>query len=56
MIFLDLTTYGMKYDAGYQLIAINQRGILGSSSNLVQITLRDLANEVTAIADKMGVE
>ena len=43
-------------DAGYQLIAINQRGILGSSSNLVQITLRDLANEVTAIADKMGVE
>jgi pimeloyl-ACP methyl ester carboxylesterase len=43
-------------NAGYQLIAINQRGILGSSGNLAQITLRDLANDVIAIADKMGIE
>ena len=43
-------------DAGYQLIAINQRGILGSSGNLAQLTLRDLANDVIAIADKMGIE
>ena len=43
-------------DAGYQLIAINQRGILGSNGNLENITLRDLANDVIAIADKMGIE
>ena len=43
-------------EAGYKLIAINQRGILGSSGNLEQITLRDLANDVIAIADKMGIE
>ncbi|GIS50942.1 MAG: hypothetical protein Ct9H90mP25_3760 [Gammaproteobacteria bacterium] len=43
-------------DAGYQLIAINQRGILGSNGNLEKITLRDLANDVIAIADKMGIE
>ena len=43
-------------DAGYQLIAINQRGILGSNGNLEKITLRDLANDVIAIADKLGIE
>ncbi len=43
-------------DAGYQLIAINQRGILGSNGNLEKITLRDLANDVIAIADKMDIE
>ena len=43
-------------EAGYKLIAINQRGILGSSGNLERITLRDLANDVIAIADRMGIE
>ena len=43
-------------EAGYKLVAINQRGILGSSGNLEQITLRDLAGDVIAIADNMKIE
>ena len=43
-------------EAGYKLIAINQRGILGSSGRLERITLQDLAGDVVAIADKMKVE
>ena len=43
-------------EAGYKLIAINQRGILGSSGRLERITLQDLARDVVAIADKMKVE
>ena len=41
--------------AGYKLVAINQRGILGSSGNLEGITLRDLARDVVTIADKLGI-
>ena len=41
--------------AGYKLVAINQRGILGSSGNLEDITLRDLARDVVTIADKLGI-
>ncbi|MBE65398.1 MAG: hypothetical protein CMQ30_01845 [Gammaproteobacteria bacterium] len=43
-------------EAGYKLVAINQRGILGSSGNLERITLRDLAGDVIAVADKMKIE
>ena len=40
---------------GYRLIAINQRGISGSTGELEQLTLRDLAGDVISIADKLNV-
>lgn len=42
--------------AGYRLIAINQRGISGSTGNLEQLTLGDLAGDVISIADKLKIK
>lgn len=43
-------------DAGYRLIGINQRGIMGSTGSLSDLTLHDLASDVIAIADVLGVD
>ena len=42
--------------AGYRLIAVNQRGISGSTGNLEQLTLRDLAGDIIAIADRLKIK
>ena len=42
-------------EAGYKLIAVNQRGISGSTGNLEQLTLRDLADDIIAIADRLKI-
>ena len=43
-------------EAGYHTIVINQRGIMGSSGNLEELTLSDLAADVIAIADTLQAE
>ncbi len=43
-------------DAGYRLIAINQRGIKDSSGELEGLTLHDYAADVAAIVDALGLE
>ncbi len=43
-------------DAGYHTIVINQRGIMGSSGNLEDLTLHDLADDVIAIADSLSAQ
>lgn len=43
-------------EAGYRLVGINQRGIMGSTGALSDLTLHDLAADVIAIADVLGVE
>ena len=42
-------------EAGYRVVVINQRGIMGSTGNLEDLTLRDLASDVIAVADMLGV-
>lgn len=42
--------------AGYHMVVINQRGIMGSTGNLEDLTLHDLADDVIAIADTFGAE
>jgi pimeloyl-ACP methyl ester carboxylesterase len=41
--------------AGYRTIAINQRGIMGSTGELEGLTLYDYASDVIAVADALGV-
>lgn len=43
-------------DAGYHVVVINQRGIMGSTGNLEDLTLHDLANDVIAVADSFGAD
>lgn len=43
-------------EAGYRLVVVNQRGIMGSTGNLEDLTLHDLANDIIAVADQLGVE
>ncbi len=43
-------------EAGYHTVVINQRGIMGSTGRLDDLTLRDLADDVIAIADHFAVE
>lgn len=43
-------------EAGYHMVVINQRGIMGSTGNLEDLTLHDLADDVIAIADAIGAE
>lgn len=43
-------------EAGYRLVVVNQRGIMGSTGNLEDLTLHDLADDVIAVADQLGVE
>lgn len=43
-------------EAGYRLVVINQRGIMGSSGNLNDLTLHDLADDVIAVADQLGAD
>lgn len=43
-------------EAGYRLIAVNQRGISGSTGKLEQLTLRDLASDIIAIANRLKIE
>lgn len=43
-------------DAGYKVIGINQRGIMGSTGSLDNLSLRDLAADVIAIADELEIE
>lgn len=41
--------------AGYQVVAVNQRGIMGSTGELANLTLHDYANDVVAIADALDI-
>jgi pimeloyl-ACP methyl ester carboxylesterase len=43
-------------EAGYRLVAINQRGIMGSTGSLDNLSLHDLAADVIAIADELDVD
>lgn len=43
-------------EAGYRLVVINQRGIMGSSGELEDLTLHDLADDVIAVADRLGAD
>ena len=42
--------------AGYHVIVINQRGVMGSSGSLHGLTLRDLALDVISVANSLNVE
>ena len=42
--------------SGYRFIAINQRGIMGSTGALEALTLHDLADDVIAVADALNLE
>lgn len=42
--------------AGYRLIAVNQRGIMGSTGSLDNLTLHDYAADVAAIIETLGVQ
>jgi len=41
--------------AGYRIIAVNQRGIMGSTGELADLTLHDYADDVIAIADALDI-
>jgi len=43
-------------DAGYRVVAINQRGIMGSTGDLDGLTLHDYAQDVVAIIDALGLD
>ena len=43
-------------DAGYRVIAVNQRGIMGSTGELDGLTLHDYAQDVVAIIESLGLE
>ena len=41
---------------GYRFVAINQRGIMGSTGSLEALTLHDFAADVIAVADALNLE
>lgn len=41
-------------EAGYHMVVINQRGIMGSTGPLENLTLKDLADDVIGIADSFN--
>ncbi|MBG11497.1 MAG: hypothetical protein CMD92_10120 [Gammaproteobacteria bacterium] len=41
-------------EAGYRIVVINQRGIMGSTGQLESLTLHDLADDVISVADHFG--
>jgi len=43
-------------DAGYRVITVNQRGIMGSTGDLEGLTLHDYAQDVVAIIKVLGLE
>jgi pimeloyl-ACP methyl ester carboxylesterase len=43
-------------DAGYRVVAINPRGIDGSSGLQQGLTLRNYANDIVAVASELGLE
>lgn len=43
-------------DAGFQLVALNQRGIMGSTGALDDLTLYDFADDVIAVADALKLD
>ena len=43
-------------EAGYRLVAVNQRGIMGSSGTLENLTLHDYAADIIAVADALDLE
>lgn len=43
-------------DAGFQLVALNQRGIMGSTGALKDLTLYDFADDVIAVADALKLD
>ena len=43
-------------ESGYRVIAVNQRGILGSTGKLEQLSLRDLAGDIISIADELEIK
>lgn len=43
-------------EAGYHIVVINQRGIMGSTGVLENLTLHDLAADVIAVADRFNAE
>ena len=43
-------------EAGYHVIVINQRGVMGSTGNLEGLTLKDLAYDVIAVADSLDAK
>jgi pimeloyl-ACP methyl ester carboxylesterase len=55
----DVTRYNslgpLLAAAGYRLIALNQRGIMGSTGELDNLTLHDYAADVAAVIDLLGV-
>ncbi|MDA1372762.1 MAG: alpha/beta hydrolase [Proteobacteria bacterium] len=56
----DVTRYrflGPLFAAtGYRFVAINQRGIMGSTGSLEALTLHDLAADVIAVADALNLK
>ena len=43
-------------ESGYHIVVVNQRGIMGSTGELEDLTLMDLASDVIGIADSIGVD
>lgn len=43
-------------EAGYHIVVVNQRGIMGSTGNLEDLTLHDLAADVIGVADSFNAE
>jgi len=43
-------------DAGYRFIAVNQRGIAGSTGELEGLSLHDYASDIAAIIEALGLE
>ena len=43
-------------EAGYHVVVINQRGVMGSTGNLEGLTLKDLAYDVIAVADSLNAQ
>jgi len=43
-------------EAGYHVIVINQRGVMGSSGSLDGLTLRELALDVISVANSLNVQ
>ena len=43
-------------EAGYRIVVINQRGIMGSTGDLENLTLHDLADDVISVANHFGAD
>ncbi|MDG0997935.1 MAG: alpha/beta hydrolase [Gammaproteobacteria bacterium] len=43
-------------DGGYHIVVVNQRGVMGSSNNLNNLSMQDLADDVIAVSQAFGAE